>query len=457
MDRSLQADRCLRWLQMAACHWSAWRAPQGGLRSTMWKRSAAVGSPFCPPSSLLPTLPWITLATVATVAQPQSLETTSGTAASDGAASGDVRPSECRLPNAAIQAHLEGYGIDVFKVVQKYPHIALYEVERVQRITSYLTGLDVDVKRIVEFLPNLLASRVEAFEAVVQLLRDNGVDVRSAVNRHPAVLRCKVSSLQHAMDAIVSCGHSVADVVNRHPCFLRTSKSDLSAMLHLQSRSEAAQGRLTGNQQPSIGIAGIARIDAKVAFMSSLGFDADHLLRRAPRVLNYNVDKMHSVVAYLKGLGVNAPNALQKAPHLLGMHPESLQRRAQFFSENGLDVVRIVNGCPQALACRIEQKMRPMLTFMLQEMQYSPSQVNTVPSVWSFSLEGRLRPRLQYLKSLGRPYGALSRFVTLSDERFATIVAKTDLQHYHSFLQKSGHRSPPRQHGNVKGLAAAAE
>eukprot|EP00667_Euglena_gracilis_P012814 EG_transcript_13179 len=431
MTMPWRADRVLQWLQMAARYSRNTRHHTSpGILQVQQPRAIFIfgamavkhAAGLLDPSRVLKSL--LILATVATVAQHQSSDATSGTTASVGAPSGGRRALH-RLPNVAVQVHLEGYGINVSKVVQKYPHIAFYNMERVQQITSYLSALGVDVKRVVEWRPTLLAGQVEAFEAVVRLLRENGVDVVRTVNRHPDVLRRKVSSLQPKLDAIVSCGHSIADVVNRDACFLRSSVPNVSAMLQLRSRSGPTEGRLTGKQQPSTGVACVAPMDTKVALMSSLGLDADLLLRRAPRIINFRVDKMCSLVDYLKGLGVDAPKVLQKAPNLLGLLPETLQRRVQFLSENGLDVIRIVHGSPQVLALRVE-KMKLMLDFLLQEMQYSPSQVNTAPTVWSLSLEGRLRPRLQYLKSLGRPYGSLTPFATFSDERFAARVAKTD-------------------------------
>eukprot|EP00667_Euglena_gracilis_P033349 EG_transcript_53971 len=108
MTMPWRADRVLQWLQMAARYSRAWGTPQCGLRSSMCKRSVAICDLFCAPSSLHPSLPWINLATVATVAQHQSSDATSGTTASVGAPSGGRRALH-RLPNVAVQVHLEGY------------------------------------------------------------------------------------------------------------------------------------------------------------------------------------------------------------------------------------------------------------------------------------------------------------------------------------------------------------
>eukprot|EP00667_Euglena_gracilis_P012061 EG_transcript_12354 len=361
---------------------------------------------------------WIALATSGSTAERPS-----------SVVAGRAGRAKDRMPSAEVQAHLSLYGIDAPKVIQRYPPIASYSVERVEHVTSHLAELGVNVRRVVEFQPVLLAGRVEAHKAVVQLLRDNGVDVVRTIDRNPSVLTRRIASLQRSMDVIANSGHSVARVLNHQPSILRSSASGISSTLRfLAAKLDVQQSCHSLSKEE----------DLRGELLSSLGLDADYVLKQAPHLLALRCDKMQTVVEYLKGLGVNVPKVARSAPMVFGMRLETLQQRVQFLSGNRLDVVRHVNGYPRVLHYSVEQKLQPTLNFVVQEMGCSPSLLNGAYNVWGCSAENRLRPRFLYLKSLGRSLPALSQFASFSDERFATLLAGTDLQHYHAWRRQNG-------------------
>eukprot|EP00667_Euglena_gracilis_P012413 EG_transcript_12754 len=344
---------------------------------------------------------------------------------------GRGRPrKENRTPSVAVQAHLATYNIDAAKVIKIYPPIASYDEERVQKVTAYLARLGVDVKRVVDKYPSILSGQVATYEKVVQLLRDNGVDVVRAVDLNPNVLHRRIVTLQCTMDAVASCGHSVADVFYRHPGIARMSTEDISIMLELQGQTHAAA---TGHHRP---------MHPKAVQLYSLGLDSEWLLKNVPKVLNLSLDKLQRVLQYLNSLGIDVPKVVRANPTVLGFRTEALQQRVQFLEENGLNVVRSVNGCPSVLYLNVERKLRPILDFVVQDMELPPSELNKAYKTWTFDLEGRLRPRFCYLKSLGRSVGSLITFGYSSDVRFATRIAKTDLQDYYAWRQRNGHSVP---------------
>eukprot|EP00667_Euglena_gracilis_P020852 EG_transcript_22648 len=71
-----------------------------------------------------------------------------------------------------------------------------------------------------------------------------------------------------------------------------------------------------------------------------------------------------------------------------------------------------------------------------------PSTLNSAYHAWGVSLEGRLRPRFLYLQSLGKVPATLSAMSIFSDEQFAVSLAKTNLQHYHSWRLAHGFPVP---------------
>eukprot|EP00667_Euglena_gracilis_P003939 EG_transcript_3952 len=410
--------RGLRWPLQAARWWAApslWRA---ALRLFGWQPTVRC---ILPPSS------WITLATAGT---------------GPGGAGEGRRPA--RHVNAEVQAHLNGYGVDIPKVLTRYPHIVSYDLERVQRVTSFLARLPVDVRHVVECCPVLLAGRVENFEAVVQVLRDNGVDVVRAVTKYPDVLRRPKPALQSTMDAIASCGHAVADVVHRCPTIFRCSAKGVSSTLQLlQTPDNTTRGATVDEQQSSP--TPDVKLHLKGMLLSSLGLNADRVLRRRPQLVAISYQKLHTMVEYLRGLGVDVPKVAQAAPSVFALRPEAVQERVQFLEKNGLDVVHHVNGFPWVLCYSVEQNLLPTLSFVVQEMERTPSSLNGAYNIWGCSLNGRLRPRFLYLKSLGRSSRSLSQLASFSDERFVTSLAGTDLEHYSAWRQQNGY---PIHHGD---------
>eukprot|EP00667_Euglena_gracilis_P011453 EG_transcript_11705 len=341
--------------------------------------------------------------------------------------------------NDAVQSLLRHYDIDILKVVQRYPPVQAYDVQRVERVVLYLAGLGVDVKRVVEKHPTVLAGKVEAYDVVVQWLRHNGVDVARVVGADPSVLSRRIGTLQEIGDAICGCGHSLADVAHRVPSIFRTSSADASLVLQLRKLAHGPR-EIFDKERPS------GEVDRKLALLSSLGLDANRLLRKAPQVLRCSSSKLFAVAEYLNKQGLDSRKIAQSAPHVLGQRPEALQTRLQFFAENGLDALKHVNGTPTVLACSVERKLQPTLKFLIEEMGRTRAELDNAYNLWSYDLNGRLRPRLLYLRSLGKePRKGLAHFGSFSDQRFAASFAKTDLEHYYAWRRQNGYPVPREQ------------
>eukprot|EP00667_Euglena_gracilis_P010583 EG_transcript_10781 len=348
---------------------------------------------------------------------------------------------ERQILSVDLRDHLSAFNIDVPKVVERYPPIASCDVQRVQRVTSFLAGLGIDMKRVLEVYPSLLAGKVEAYAAVVQLLSDRGVDAARVINPYPGVLHRRVATLQRALDAIESCGVCVADVVNRDPKILRLSASDLSSLQN-DAAADPLQPQSIDTNENTPPTKFSTQMHSKATLLSSVGLEFEWFLKRMPRVLFLSMDKLKVRLDYLKSLGVDVPKVLRLAPGLLETSPASLQQRVQFLLENGMDVVCQVNTTPRVLFLSVERKLRPTVTFVVEEMGLSPFHMNGASNIWNYDLKLRLRPRFLYLKSLGRALPHLSHLGSLSDQRFVNSVAKTSLQHYYDWRQQNGFPAP---------------
>eukprot|EP00667_Euglena_gracilis_P012145 EG_transcript_12447 len=371
--------------------------------------------------------PWVALATLATIAPP-SVATSAANCGTPRRRR--ARGARCSTPSADVQALFDQYGVNGQKVVQRYPPIGNYDVQRVEQVMSYLAGLQVDVKSVVEKRPMTLAGRVEAYEAVVRLLRDNKVDIAQIVGCIPSVLSRRVTSLQLIFDAFSGSGHSAADVIRRHPFILQCSAASFSSTLQILQRRTSS---ISNSLPPK---------DPKGMLLHSLGLDADTLLRKAPDVLALTFHKIQTIVGYLERLGADVPKVLRSAPKVLSRRPEALQQRVQFLSDNGLDVLRHVNGCPNLFHLSVERKLQPTLTFVVEELGRSASDLDGATNLWTYDVEERLRPRFLFLKSLGKSPTSLSQFGSLSDQRFAATVAGTGLQQYYDWRRQNGYPVP---------------
>eukprot|EP00667_Euglena_gracilis_P017739 EG_transcript_18745 len=208
-------------------------------------------------------------------------------------------------PSEAVQAHLAGYNIDVLKVVKLYPAMASYDVQRVQKVTAFLHGLGVDVRRVVQVHPVLLAGKLEKYEAVMRLLQSNGVDVARVINFYPNVLKVRPTTLQRTMDVISSCNCCARQTINSFPAILRLSVSDVSAILDMHKQSNSTKGSDTNRPM---------EMHPKAKLLSSLGLEVNWLMKRMPRLLMLNANKLQTTVDYLKSVGVDVSHRYLRLP-----------------------------------------------------------------------------------------------------------------------------------------------
>eukprot|EP00667_Euglena_gracilis_P030866 EG_transcript_43502 len=139
---------------------------------------------------------------------------------------------------------------------------------------------------------------------------------------------------------------------------------------------------------------------------------------------------MQNIVSYLESRGVNMRRFLKSTPSTLQYSLDKLQEKIAFLEENGLDVAKHLHIAPCILSCSLDQKLRPTLHFVLEDMGRSRAEVDGFPLLWYCSLEKRLQPRFRYLQSLGREDCNLRKMLFSRDEVFCRTVAGHDLAHF---------------------------
>lgn len=86
-------------------------------------------------------------------------------------------------------------------------------------------------------------------------------------------------------------------------------------------------------------------------------------------------------------------------------------------------------------------KLGPTLEFLLRDMAVPVERLQAYPHALGMSLEGRIRPRFEYLHAVGRRCRALKPVLSPADEPFARRVARQDVAHYDRWRVEHGY--PP--------------
>eukprot|EP00668_Euglena_longa_P000890 GGOE01001076.1.p1 GENE.GGOE01001076.1~~GGOE01001076.1.p1 ORF type:complete len:411 (+),score=71.56 GGOE01001076.1:72-1304(+) len=303
-------------------------------------------------------------------------------------------------------------------------------------VVTLLDRLGLDGLAVAQQTPNVLHADVTAMEATAQFLRKQRVDVVAAVHATPYMLLRDVAHWQLAWDTVATCGIDPAGIVCRQPAMLLCAGSEFPLALPSHKKRDQTHQRFR--------IFFISRdaLAAKAAFLASLKLDATGLLRIAPRTFSLDIEHMRGVVQYLEKFDLDISRTLTRAPQILERRVETLQRKVQFLTENRLDVNSHIHGCPQVLLYSVERKLQPALNFVVQEMGRPIAEVNATPTLWRYSLEGRLRPRAGYLRALQRDGCSLDYFLRLPERTFANSVAGRRLSNFLRWKQKNGYASP---------------
>eukprot|EP00667_Euglena_gracilis_P014072 EG_transcript_14562 len=331
--------------------------------------------------------------------------------------------------------YLSQYGIDVPRVITRYPPLKRYSRERLEAVVAHLEALHVDVRRVVSHQPSLLAMDPRSLEKKVQWMQSRGLDVARVVNVYSGVLGHRTTSLEAKMALIAALGDA-AEIINRRPVMLRI------ALNRLADHAATGQNNSTMPEQLN-GLSASLRTHSKSAmhYLQSLGLDS-RLKSKYPQLLYAPIGKIEETVSYLEACGTNVRRILRDKPSIFGYRLERLKEKVAFLEENGLDVARHLWTTPSVLGFSVDQKLRPILRFVLEDMGRSRAEVDRFPLLWHFSLEKRVRPRFLYLQSLGREAAPLPAILFPRDETFCRVTALEELAHYRAW-QREGDMSAP--------------
>lgn len=172
---------------------------------------------------------------------------------------------------------------------------------------------------------------------------------------------------------------------------------------------------------------------AKNLLIKKLGYD-----------INYKVsgsfDTITRVIHYLKGLEIEDVGGLVKMhPSILEYTMESrIKPSVDYLKSIGVrkkkDLRKMVEKVPRIIGYNVKKTLKPTHEFLRDKLGVTTKYIIDNPGVLTFSLKERIKPRYYFLKRVGleEEYKAWS-ILSLSDNRFATAIAKVTPEEYQEF------------------------
>lgn len=166
--------------------------------------------------------------------------------------------------------------------------------------------------------------------------------------------------------------------------------------------------------------------------------DVRKSINRCPRLLICSVgDQLRPTLFFLRRLGFIGRNGIscQTTLLLVSSVENTLLPKIEFLQELGFsdsEVSNMVLRSPCLLTFSIENNYRPKVAYFLEEMKGDLAQIRRFPQYFSFSLEGKIKPRHRLLVEHGLSM-PLWEMLKVCDGEFSERLLEMRLQ----FLEQS--------------------
>ncbi|XP_050367128.1 transcription termination factor MTERF4, chloroplastic [Argentina anserina] len=309
-----------------------------------------------------------------------------------------------------VLAYLEKIGIQRSKLgefVKNYPQVlhASVVVELVP-VIKFLRGLDVekmDIGYVLQKYPELLGYKLEGtMSTSVAYLVSIGVaprDIGPMVTQYPYLLGMRVGTvIKPFVDFLVSLG---------------LPKKILARML--EKRAYLLGYDLKETVKPNV--------DCLVAFGIRRELLAS-IVAQYPQIIGQPLKAKMSSQQFFFSMKLKIDpegfaRVIEKMPQTVSLNQHVIMKPIDFLIGRGIpseDVAKMVVKCPQLVALRVEL-MKNSYYFFKSEMGRPVKELMEFPEYFTYSLESRIKPRYQKLKSKGIRC-SLRWFLNCSDQRF---------------------------------------
>ncbi|KAG7940804.1 hypothetical protein I3843_16G005200 [Carya illinoinensis] len=309
-----------------------------------------------------------------------------------------------------VLGYLEKIGIQRSKMgefVKNYPQVLHASVVvELAPVVKFLRGIDVekqDIGYVLQKYPELLGFKLEGtMSTSVAYLVSIGVcprDIGPMVTQYPYFLGMRVGTMiKPLVDYLVSLGlpkKILARMFEKRAYILgydleETVKPNVECLLSFGIRREALPFIIAQYTQ-IIGLPLKAKLSVQQYFFNlKLKIDPEgfsQVIEKMPQIVSLNQNVIMKPVEFLLGRGIPSE-----------------------------DVAKMVVKCPQLVAVRVEL-LKNSYYFFKTEMGRPLKELLEFPEYFTYSLESRIKPRYQRLKSRGIR-SSLNWLLNCSDQRF---------------------------------------
>lgn len=296
-------------------------------------------------------------------------------------------------------------------LLRRYPQVltASVVIELVP-IIKFLRGLDIekaDIPHVIKKYPELLGFKVEGtMSTSVAYLVNIGVntrDIGSIMTQYPRILGMRVGTvIKPIVDYLMNLGFPrqvIARIIEKRPNILgydleEKIKPNVEILLSFGVRQECLASVIA--QYPEI-----------------LGLSLKPKLSSQQCFFNVNIQ-----------VGpVEFGQLLQKMPQVVSLPQTLITRHVDFLRGRGFkdeDVTKMVVACPQLFALDLDS-MKLSFYYFKTAIKRPLGELVEFPDYFTYSLEGRIKPRFQRISSGGITC-SLAWLLSCSDQRFEEIL-----------------------------------
>ncbi|VAI41371.1 unnamed protein product [Triticum turgidum subsp. durum] len=178
------------------------------------------------------------------------------------------------------------------------------------------------------------------------------------------------------------------------------------------------------------------RVEPNVAFLRECGLgdrDIAKLCSSIPRMVTANLERVQTMVALTKGLGV--PRGSRMFRHALSavafLDEKKIAAKVDHLKKTvGRSDAEVSVALPKApfLLAKSNESLQHGSEFLISEVGLEPAYIARQPSLLTYNLEGRMRPRYYVVKFL-KENGLLKR-----DPSYYTVFKETDTYFVEKFI-----------------------
>ena len=327
--------------------------------------------------------------------------------------------------------------------INQYPLILGCSVRKnMIPVLGYLEKIGISRSKLGEFIkyyPQVLhASVIVELAPVIKFLRGLDVekdDIGFVLQKYPELLGFKLEgTMSTSVAYLVSIGVSPRDIgpmVTQYPYFLGMRVGtmikplvDYLVNLRLPRKILA---RMLEKRAYLLGYDLEETVKPNVDCLISFGLRKECLpsvIAQYPQIIGLPLKAKLSLQQYFFSLKLKIDpegfaRVVEKMPQVVSLHQNVIMKPVEFLLGRAIpsqDVASMVIKCPQLVALRVEL-MKNSYYFFKSEMGRPVKELVEFPEYFTYSLESRIKPRYQRLKSKGIKC-SLNWMLNCSDQRF---------------------------------------